>query len=149
MQVVRLLFVELARALDAFYAVGYLARRGQTEMLPIPKGDVWLGLPDLPSWLTWYGRAYMPSVQEVLRGFIIESCEQGIFVCYGDEPLEAEKLKLLAPQLPESLVVRREKPPAQLGFVELIAAGFTDIVINRSGMIVHPKAVKADIIPDL
>lgn len=157
-RLLRRLFVRMARDLCAFYGAGYVLRgylagrslrsTAKTEGPPFPKGNMWLGLPDSPSWLTWYGSGYASYVEGVLKEYICESYPEGLFVAYADEPLTVDELKHIAPKMPKELVVRREKVPANVRDIEgLIAEGFTDIELRPTGPIVHPKPVKADFIP--
>jgi hypothetical protein len=154
------LFVRMARDLCAFYGAGYVLRgylagrtlwaTAKTEQPPFPKGDVWLGLPDLPSWLTWYGSPYAPYVKPTLREFVQGHYPEGLFVAYGNEPLSVEQLRNIALKIPDELVLKREETSANIEDMgKLVAAGFKDIAFAPSGSIVGCRSIRADFIPML
>lgn len=153
-------FVDLSKTLGAFYSAGYVIRGvflrkklwfgSEVEASPIPKGGVWLGLPVHPTWLTWYGTAYVPYVSDALKGCVTSASKEGIFISHGLVPLTVDDLRSVAPVIPESLQVKMESPPRGLrDSSEYIAAGFTDPTVENGQVSARPKPMKAEMIPDL
>lgn len=108
------LFVELSKALGAFYAQGYVERgvvfsRGRiwisssTEHYPLPGGG-WWGIPSTPTWLAWFGTAYKPLVQDSLRRQEAFPYPEGIFLRLGTEPADLDQLRGVQLNLPARLL---------------------------------------------
>lgn len=112
------LFLTIAKSLEAFYATGYVLRNviakrntwfdNKSEESPLPKSRFWLGIPDEPTWLSWFGAAYKPLVEEALKKICTQNTDEGIFVRLGYEPMDKDELQGLAPMLPPELLVRYE-----------------------------------------
>ncbi|HZM91546.1 MAG TPA: hypothetical protein VFF31_33805 [Blastocatellia bacterium] len=113
------LFGAIARRLRAFYAMGYVQRDviartrsiwfdGKTEGDPIIPGRWWLGLPPMPTWLTWFGAGYAREVEKSLPQHATSITPEGILLRLGAEPLDRDELRGSFPRLPEDLVARKE-----------------------------------------
>jgi hypothetical protein len=159
-EIIQNMFVEISKKIGSFYATGYVVRNviigrkvwfdSQTEQSPFPKGGVWLGLPMTPTWLTWYGIAYVPYVKKTLDGFNTSSYDNGIFISHGITPMTADDVRHTAPNIPETLLVKMVSPPNGISEVsEFMAAGFTDISFEKDRFVVNPIPRRAELIPEL
>ncbi len=113
------LFVSMASTLGAFYAASYVVRGeiaighelysdNETESSSV---YLWEGLPDFPTWLTWFGESYRHEVTEALREFPVEEYANGIFLQIGDKPLNRDELRDRFPRLPPRLFA--SAPPTE------------------------------------
>jgi len=110
------LFLNVARSLRAFYATGYVRRNvivkrsitfdGKTEEAPLPRSRRWLGIPDKPTWLSWFGASYKPLVAKAIPASLAQSSPEGIFVRLGSRPMDKDQLRDFAPHLPPHLLIR-------------------------------------------
>lgn len=110
------LFLKAAKALNAFYAAGYVLRNviakrsiwfdGKSEDSPMPRSKWWLGIPNVPTWLAWYGRPYKPLVEKAVGAAITQETTEGVFIRLGTEPMDRDQLKKIAPSLPSTFLVR-------------------------------------------
>lgn len=116
------LFGVLATELRCIYAAGsvirgVIERRGrtwsdnQTEWVPLPRTDRWIGLPPSPTWLAWFGAPYAELVRPRVAEHITAETDIGILVRLGAEPKDADALADLFPPLPSRLVTRRRDQP--------------------------------------
>lgn len=110
-------FFQMSDKLGAFYAVafvesGYTTRlnnlsittanltKGEAGALyPFPASDRWLGLPPLPTWLSWYGGSYA----DIARPFIespVRERKNGIGCREGESPAGLKALQGRFPPIP-------------------------------------------------
>lgn len=117
------LFVELSRALGAFYGRGYVLRNiivsrggpafdGKSETYPSAaiRGS-WCGIPPTPAWLLWFGGPYTPLVRHALEGVQRIESSAGTFVRFGIEPLDLDQLRTVGVDLPDRLMAKHEIRP--------------------------------------
>ena len=108
------LFQAFARAAGSFYAIAYVESgietmgrslyfTGNSETYPLPRHNRWLGLPAVPSWLTWYGRPYAEIVRSGCEGYITSGFEEGFWFRASDEPLGILALPKDYPEIPLEL----------------------------------------------
>lgn len=112
------LFLELSEKLKAFYAAGcvereVIASRGsisydaKSEHSPVSKAfGWWHGLPKAPTWLAYYGKAYMQEVEDSLRQWKPTKTPNGIFLRLGTEPMDLQQIWGKAPELPSKILAR-------------------------------------------
>jgi hypothetical protein len=111
-------FVAVAETFGAAFAAGSvtrdtIVRRGRTwsdqrtEWPPIPRASWWVGLPALPSWLSWYGPAYRDLVANALPVDLTATRASGLLVRHGAEPKDIDELQGVASPLPADLLARR------------------------------------------
>jgi hypothetical protein len=111
-------FAAVAEAFGAAFAAGSVTRdtimrRGRTfadqrtEVPPMPRASWWVGLPALPSWLTWYGPAYRDLVAVALPATLTSAPDGGLLVRHGAEPMDMDELQRVASPLPAELMTRR------------------------------------------
>lgn len=93
-------FHVLARELNAFYAAAFF----ESDCASISPGLNYRGLPELPTWLAWFGPAYSEILRPAFDGSetVVEDSNAGIFLRMADFPLKARQLNSF-PQLPQSL----------------------------------------------
>lgn len=108
------LFADVARSLGAFHAIAYL-EPGRTTRLnrywatasapayPLPRGDRWCGIPDVPGWLTWLGAPYAERVLGAAEG--AERSPEGVLIRTSEAPLPLERIEAGAPPLPSELLL--------------------------------------------
>jgi hypothetical protein len=117
------MFVAMSRRLDCFYAQGYIERNhfsshkgrlavtGMKEWYPLPSGQEWFGIPDVPVWLSWFGRPYKPLVAPSLSSRSspgIREEDDGIFVRLGEYPADLRQLQPIRFELPGALLAKRK-----------------------------------------
>jgi hypothetical protein len=112
------LTLELARKLKAFYALGYvqrnvIARRGiwfdgKSEPSPTLPGKWWLGLPQRPAWLVWFGAGYAEVLQANLEHMASAITPDGMLLRFGQKPMDSDELTGVFPLLPRFLIAREE-----------------------------------------
>jgi len=115
-ETVSTLFLEVARALHAFYGRGFVRRDvivsrggpaydGKSETYPsgLWRG-AWRGVPPVPTWLTWFGPPYNVLVEESLPPDRSVTLPEGVLVRLGQEPLDLDQLQSLFPALPSRLL---------------------------------------------
>ncbi|MEL7185222.1 MAG: hypothetical protein AAFN50_02160 [Pseudomonadota bacterium] len=104
------LFQSLARATGSFYAIAYVETgveakgrslyfTGESETYPLPRHNRWLGIPAVPSWLTWFGRPYADLVQSACESHITSRFEEGFLLRASDEPLGIRALPQNFPEI--------------------------------------------------
>ena len=156
---VHTILLRIARRIHPFFACAYVRRNviakrklwfdTRTEAAAIGMRNVWLGLPDIPMWLTWYGEPYVKYVRDTLAQVVTQESGEGIFVSYGDRPLHADELEGMVPELPRELVIGRVCPPSGLSTpLEAMARGF-EVTYGRDGFVAHPMPVRAEFIPEI
>lgn len=108
------LFIAVSVELESFYAGAFVTRNVHitdrelglgfdTERLGEGPGAVWNGIPDVPTWLTWFG-------DTETRAKIADSLDDrylshdGRLMKIGDRPLDSDELRGLFPRLPDSVV---------------------------------------------
>lgn len=123
------LMVTIARLFRAIYGGAFVMQRcivangsygfdSRSEYWnPMPMGDEWIGIPESPMWLSWFGGPYKDLVAPALRGFDHEDYEEGSFLRIGPRPLNRRCLRKLAdkgrwPLIPSRLVIQDKGAPA-------------------------------------
>ncbi len=123
------LMVSVARMFRAIYGGAFLLRRcivsggsfgfdSRSEYWnPMPMGDEWIGIPEPPMWLSWFGGPYKDLVAPALVGFDHQEFEEGIFLRMSRRPLNRRQLERMAangrwPIIPSRLVVQDKCTPA-------------------------------------
>jgi len=111
------LFLEVARTLGSFYAIGYvqrnvIARRGIwfdsiSEPSPTLPGRWWLGLPPTPVWLMWFGGGYARYLEALKRVASTVTLE-GMSFRQGSSPMDRDELRENFPNLPRLLFAEIE-----------------------------------------
>ena len=107
-------FSALARAAGAFYAIGYVESgietkgrtlyfTGSSETYPLPRHSRWLGIPGVPTWLTWYGRPYAEAVQSACESYVTKRFDEGFLIRASDEPRRIGSLPKNTPKIPPEL----------------------------------------------
>lgn len=115
------LFQGTAITLDAFFASAIVIRFGtnpngwqqyMVDNYSLSFGPWWEGLPSLPYWSGWYGRAYYPLVKESLENLpqATEFPGKGYFLKLGDFPQNLDELQGKFPELPQSLLLIETTP---------------------------------------
>ena len=111
-------FREVARSFEAAYAMGSVERdaimdRGRfssdhvCETSPLARSRWWVGLPAIPTWLSWYGEPYRDLVEDHVAG-LAATGPDGLLVRAGDVPMDRDELDGLVPPPPAALrAVRR------------------------------------------
>lgn len=107
-------FVEVARSLGAFYGIGYLEtgleRRGARlysfTRYPLPRSTDWLGVPQIPGWLIWFGPPYADALRASCEGLITANYDEGYVMRRGTIPQEFDALKDGQPIYPSDLTAR-------------------------------------------
>lgn len=116
-------FFEMSHKLGAFYAVAYL-ESGYTTRLnnlsisagnftngeegalyPFPNSDRWLGLPPIPTWLSWYGGPYSDIVRPFVENPSIEH-RTGFGCRIGPKPMGLADLQGCFPSIPEKYLMK-------------------------------------------
>lgn len=108
------LFRTLARVAGSFYAIGYvqsgIEAKGRTlyftagsETYPLPRHNRWLGIPAVPTWMTWYGHPYANMVQSACASHITSRFEEGFLLKASDEPLGIRALPKSFPEIATEL----------------------------------------------
>jgi len=125
-------FIELARNLKAFYAIGYvqrnvIARRGiwfdgKSEASPTLPGRWWLGLPPTPGWLMWFGAGYARVLRDSVARLASTQTPDGILLRQGLKPMDCDELKGVLPLLPRNLIALADgenyKPAQEIPLLE-------------------------------
>ena len=111
------LFTQIARRLKSFYALGYVQREvvvrrnigfdSRTEPSPTLPGKWWLGLPEEPTWLVWFGAEYAREIEKHLDPIIIQKYPEGLFLKLGPEPMDKGQLSGVFPLLPSRLIAQK------------------------------------------
>ena len=112
------LFAAVAGDLHVMYAAGCvlrdaIMRRGKvaydadSELGPLPRNRSWVGLPALPTWLAWFGDPYRDLVESRLDPGTITERPSGLLVRCGREPMDADGLRGVFPDLPAELLATR------------------------------------------
>ena len=107
-------FVQMARSLGAYYGIGYLEteleRRGANlysyTRYPLPRSTDWLGVPQVPGWLVWFGAPYADALSESCVNFITASYDAGFVMRRGATPQPLEQLLDNQPIYPPDLTAR-------------------------------------------
>jgi len=109
-------FVATAQRMRAFVGVGYVergvlvGRRGdvwygpESESIAYNFGPWWIGVPQIPTWLTWYGEPYRNLVAGSVADLSIEKGD-GLLVRIGELPLDTDQARDLMPSLPPELLL--------------------------------------------
>ena len=108
------LFVAVARALGSYYAIAYLetgaVRRGRRyysyTRYPLPRSGNWLGIPQVPGWLIWFGPPYAEPVRNCCQAHIAADFDDGFLMNRGVMPEGLEALKDGQPLYPPELTAR-------------------------------------------
>lgn len=108
------LFVAVARALGAFYAITYLEtgamRRGNRHYsytrYPLPRAKNWLGIPQIPGWLTWFGPPYAEIVRDCCVAHITADLGESFIMRRTVMPEGLEALLEDQPVYPPKLTAR-------------------------------------------
>jgi hypothetical protein len=74
-------FVAVSRATCAFHASASISER-------VWRGPSWIGIPETPTWLSWYGGPYRDAVSGDGPDTVVY--EEGAFVRRGEHPVELE-----------------------------------------------------------
>ena len=118
------LFVELCKALQPFYARGYVLRNviasGRStafdaESEGFPSGAIrgsWYGIPPTPTWMSWFGGPYTSLVRDALSGVQLIESSMGTFVRLGTEPLDLDQLRAVGVNFPDRLMAKHEIRPS-------------------------------------
>lgn len=88
-------FIAVCRATDAFHASASISET-------VWDGPSWIGIPETPTWLSWYGGPYRDSVSGT--GPDTTLYEKGAFVRRGEHPVESEQAGEHPVQPPPRLV---------------------------------------------
>ena len=107
-------FQALARAAGSFHAIGYveggietkgrtLYFTGNSETYPLPRHNRWLGIPAVPTWLTWYGHPYSEAVLSACDNHITDRFDEGFMIRASEEPLGIRSLPKDTPDIPSEL----------------------------------------------
>lgn len=107
-------FVEMARSLGAFYGIGYLEteleRRGANlysyTRYPLPRSTDWLGVPQVPGWLIWFGPPYAEALRNGCAEFITNDYVEGFVMRRGATPQALDALMDNQPIYPADLTAR-------------------------------------------
>jgi len=148
------LFMGVARRLQCFYGRGYVERKFSwyrsepmevpliTELYPDALGYEWMGIPAEPTWLTWFGRPYVPLVAKSLEKLEPTVTESGILIRLGSKPADLRQLRRAKVKLAADLLVQRAEHDQG---DELMAK------LKRAGMWSPPsfRPRSADVIPRL
>ena len=112
-EVIISLFTTISDKLGAFYAVGYVLRNAivkrklwfdsKSEESQLPRTQWWIGLPDTPMWLSWYGKSYQELVYDSIKNHPIKHFDNGILLQMSEEPMDRDQLKGKFPALPAKL----------------------------------------------
>src|SRR5664280_1988690 len=97
----------------AFYGAGCVTRdanlssRGlsygsESETVPPDWGPWWVGLPEMRSWLSWYGKPYSDLVAPALGAAGIARGD-GLRVRLGPAPMDSDEVRGVGPSLPRDL----------------------------------------------
>lgn len=123
------LMVTIARLFRAIYGGAFVMQRciisngsygfdSRSEYWnPMPMGDEWIGIPEPPMWLSWFGGPYKDLVAPALQDFDHEDYEEGSFLRISPKPLTRCQLRKRAtrggwPLIPSRLVVQDKCTPA-------------------------------------
>ncbi|HYC11985.1 MAG TPA: hypothetical protein VEC02_04915 [Nitrososphaerales archaeon] len=113
------LFMEVARRLQCFYARGYVERKFSwyrsepmevplvTELYPDALGYEWMGIPAEPTWLTWFGRPYVPLVAKSVEKLKPRVAGNGMLIRLGSKPADLRQLRKAGVKLPSDVLVQR------------------------------------------
>ena len=107
-------FHTLARATGSYYAIGYvesgIKAKGRTlyftassERYPLPRHNRWLGIPAVPTWMTWYGHPYAEMVQSACENHVTNRFDEGFLIRMSDEPRGIGSLPKNIPEIPSEL----------------------------------------------
>lgn len=110
----------MARRLGAFYATAHVQRNviakrslwydGDSETVPMPFS--WFaGLPPAPTWLAWFGPAYVPHVAAALAGRAEPTADGALYFRAGSEPMDTDQLEGYFPPLPAVLAFQTRDDP--------------------------------------
>lgn len=107
------IFVSVARALGAFYGIAYLEtgheRHGPRlythTLYPLPRSTYWLGVPQVPGWMVWFGPPYAEALRSSCAGHITEEFAEGFLMRRSQLPAGLEELAN-EPTYPPELTAR-------------------------------------------
>lgn len=121
-KMVQLLIRRITEQFKTIYAAAYIQRdyglgkntywfSKSAESFRIDPG-FWAGIPNFPSWLTWFGPEYYPIVFESVKssGNTFEKVNEGLLLKMGDHPMNKDELLESYPKFPKRYVV----PAAEL-----------------------------------
>lgn len=107
-------FVSLAERLNCLYAAGYVERdcllsngnlsHGRSEAFSLGAPSHWNGIPDVRTWLTWFGESILPSVKPYLPNDCIS--KGGHFMRLRTLPASVSELTGDFPVFPMELLNR-------------------------------------------
>lgn len=106
-------FTSMAQELDAFYAAAYVTRDAilsdgtiwfdsSSEDIDMGRSNLWSGVPDVRTWLTWFGPELRQQLRQELPGDVLS--HNGQLMRFGDIPMDADQLNPIFPRLPDHLV---------------------------------------------
>lgn len=123
------LFQRTSLLLDAFFASAIVMRYEPSRPWQVPQhfrdnyslqyGPWWQGLPCLPVWMAWYGRAYYPYVSQALLGVPGASTvgDDHLLLKVSEQPLNLDDLRGIFPEVPAELVVRESQRDVPAGAI--------------------------------
>lgn len=108
------LFTAVARALGAFFAIAYLetglTKRGPMlysyTRYPLPRSKYWLGVPQVPGWLVWFGPPYAEPLRQSCAEFISAEFDEGFLMRRSEVPVAIGALRDSQPVYPPDLTAR-------------------------------------------
>ena len=114
------LFINLSIKLKAFYSMGFveeniIAKRnsigydGFSKRYSLPPLNWWVGIPNSPMWLNWFGKPYAKEIEINLSKFTIIEFDSGIFYKTADFPIILKKIKKY-PKIPLKLLALNGNP---------------------------------------
>lgn len=148
------MFTKIATALNAFYGAGYTTKNviaknnsvlfdAKSEESPLVKSKDWVGLPEKPVWLSWYGEPYMELVKNYLKKHKTTIYPKGILLKLNDDPFDIERLEKNI-HLPKNLMVSYDVNENMPGLFQRL------VHIKKTTSISLPKKIKAaEFVPSL
>jgi len=119
-------FAEVATVTNAFYAAAVIFRNmiitEEATMVPTDGGEYyqltsgkwWFGLPQIPTWLAWFGGNYTTEVSELFEHPMSTKFKSGLLLRAGDKPLNRDELQGVFPQLPNRLQFKYTPQPREI-----------------------------------
>jgi hypothetical protein len=92
---------------DVVMSRGRVSFDGQSESGPFPRARWWVGLPALPTWLSWFGDPYRELLAEAVSDWVVPAPPSGVLARFGSEPMDVDELRGVFPALPPELLARR------------------------------------------